>query len=180
MFFIPALTGRDSVTEDETDLLVLPAHLGGLGFGKPREAAPHAFSSSQKITALLVAHIFQQSLHTDNSHAKQQHAKAEVKRLTRQQQLDKALQLQERLPRHLQHDKELSSEKRASSWLSAALPIEEHGFALHKGAFWNVLCLCYTGSHPTFLASAHAANPSLWNTPSIVTQVACQPSGTTN
>ena len=46
MFFNPTLTGRDSVTEVEKDLVALPAHLGGLGLGKPREASPHAFSSS--------------------------------------------------------------------------------------------------------------------------------------
>ena len=37
---------------------------------------------------------------------------------------------------------ELGSEKGASSWLSV-LPIEEHGFALHKGAFRDALCLRY-------------------------------------
>ena len=35
-----------------------------------------------------------------------------------------------------------SSEKGTSSWLST-LPIEEHGFALHKGAFRDALCLQY-------------------------------------
>ena len=30
----------------------------------------------------------------------------------------------------------LSSEKGALSWL-CALPVQEHGFALHKGAFWG-------------------------------------------
>ena len=35
---------------------------------------------------------------------------------------------------------QLSSEKGASSWL-LVLPIEEHGFVLHKGAFWDALCL---------------------------------------
>ena len=152
MFFIPTLTGRDSVTENERDLFALPACLGGLGLGKPRETVPDAFSSSQKITASLVAHILQQSLYPDNSHTELQHPKAEVKRLTIQQQCDKALQLQERLPRHLQRAKELSSEKGASSWLS-------------------ILASATPGSHPTFLASAHAANPSLWTTPSTVTQV---------
>ena len=36
----------------------------------------------------------------------------------------------------------VSSEKGASSWLST-LPITEHGFALHKGAFCDALCLRY-------------------------------------
>ena len=38
----------------------------------------------------------------------------------------------------------LYSEKGASSWLSVlVLPIEEHGFALHKGTFRDALCLRY-------------------------------------
>ena len=36
----------------------------------------------------------------------------------------------------------LASEKGASSWLTA-LPIDEHGFALHKGAFRDALSLRY-------------------------------------
>ena len=36
----------------------------------------------------------------------------------------------------------LLSEKDASSWLSA-LPVEEHGFSLHKDAFRDALFLCY-------------------------------------
>ena len=45
----------------------------------------------------------------------------------------------------------VSAEKGASSWLST-LPIEEHGFALHKGAFRDALCLRY-GWQPTHLPS---------------------------
>lgn len=44
------------------------------------------------------------------------------------------------LPNNLRHVVQLSSEKGASSWLFV-LPIEEHGFVLHKGAFWDALCL---------------------------------------
>jgi len=46
------------------------------------------------------------------------------------------------LPANLCQIVSLPSEKEASSWLSV-LPIEEHGFALHKGAFRVALCLRY-------------------------------------
>ena len=36
----------------------------------------------------------------------------------------------------------MSSEKGALPWLSV-LPIEEHGFSLHRGAFCDALCLRY-------------------------------------
>ena len=42
-----------------------------------------------------------------------------------------------------------SAEKGASTWL-ATLPIAEHGFALHKQAFRDALCLRY-GWHPSHL-----------------------------
>ena len=46
---------------------------------------------------------------------------------------------------------ETGQEKWCSSWLST-LPIMEHGFALHKGAFRDALCLRY-GWHPSNLPS---------------------------
>ena len=46
------------------------------------------------------------------------------------------------LPSDLKHMISLLSEKGASSWLSS-LPVEEHGFALHKGAFRDALYLRY-------------------------------------
>ena len=51
----------------------------------------------------------------------------------------------------------ISIEKGASSWLST-LPIQEHGFALHKGAFRDTLCLRY-GWQPKHLPS-HCASGS--------------------
>ena len=36
----------------------------------------------------------------------------------------------------------MAQEKGSSSWL-AALPFERFGFTLHKGAFWDALCLRY-------------------------------------
>uniref|UniRef100_A0A1X7TW94 Uncharacterized protein n=1 Tax=Amphimedon queenslandica TaxID=400682 RepID=A0A1X7TW94_AMPQE len=46
---------------------------------------------------------------------------------------------------------EAASESGASSWLTA-LPIKEHSFALHKGAFHDALCLRY-GWTPLYLSS---------------------------
>ena len=46
---------------------------------------------------------------------------------------------------------ELASEKGASNWMSA-LPLERYGFALHKGAFRDALCLRY-GWQPQRLPS---------------------------
>ena len=53
----------------------------------------------------------------------------------------------------------ISVEKGASSWLTT-LPITEHGFVLHKGAFRDALCLRY-GWHPPLLLSLCACSQRL-------------------
>ena len=55
------------------------------------------------------------------------------------------------LPNNLKRAMTVSAEKGASSWLST-LPIAEHRFALHKGAFRDALCLRY-GWRPSHLPS---------------------------
>ena len=58
------------------------------------------------------------------------------------QQNVEAKNLQIQLPSTLQCSMELSKEKGASTWLSS-LPIDDHGFALHKSAFRDALSLRY-------------------------------------
>ena len=53
---------------------------------------------------------------------------------------------------------EVASEPGASSWLSA-LPIQEYGFALHKGDFRDALCLRY-GWQPCLLPSSCVCDQS--------------------
>ena len=98
--------------------------------------------SSLKITAPLITLIVQQS--TKYTHAikhVQHQAVTQAKSDCRQQQFRKAACLAPQLPHHLRHAVE--------SWLTT-LPIEEHGFALHKGAFRDAICLRY-GWRPSCL-----------------------------
>ena len=69
-------------------------------------------------------------------------AKSEVVSVNCQTQVDIAASLHQSLPVDLQRILSLSSEKGASSWLSV-LPMNEHGFALHKEAFLDALRLHY-------------------------------------
>ena len=88
----------------------------------------------------------------------QQQEKKKVRQLRRMKQIDAAQQLEQELPRHLKRAMELGSEKGASSWL-IALPIEELGFALHKGDFRDALCLRY-GWQPSNFPSKCACGAS--------------------
>ena len=72
----------------------------------------------------------------------QHQAKADIVSSRHQQQVSEVTILTPLLLANLCRVVQLSSEKDASSRLSM-LPIEEHGFALHKGAFWDALCLQY-------------------------------------
>ena len=54
----------------------------------------------------------------------------------------------------------LARERGASSWLTA-LPAEEFGFALNKGAFRDVLALCH-GWYPTSIPSQSACGHSFY------------------
>ena len=148
--FIPAITGRVEVSDAERDLLALPTRLGGLGLINPAEVSHHEFKSSENVTAPLVTLIMsQQQDITHEAIHHQQVAKANVRTSRKSHLATIANQLKERLPPCLKQAMELASEKGASSWLTA-LPITEHGFTLHKGAFRDALCLRYNWQ-PTHL-----------------------------
>ena len=140
--FIPALTGR-LVNNDERDLLALPVRLGGLGIVNPQTISDSEFAASEKITSPLVTLILQQTLSFNSDVIDAQHlAKSEVISSKRQVEKERTASVCDSLPPDLKRIISLSSEKGASSWLSS-LPVEEHGFALHKGAFRDALYLRY-------------------------------------
>ena len=68
--------------------------------------------------------------------------------------------LKDSLPAPLQHSMSLSKEKGASSWLTA-LPVEEFGFTLHKGAVCDALSLCY-GWCPSLVPTQCACGQSFF------------------
>ena len=63
-----------------------------------------------------------------------------------------AEQVMSKLTPMQQRSIKVASEKGASSWL-VALPIQKHGFSLHKSTFRDALCLRY-GWQPSLLPSA--------------------------
>ena len=141
------------VDDVERTLLALLVHLGGLGISDPRTIADSEFIASIKVTRPLVDCILQQQGSFGSTVVDCQHqAKAEVVTLRRQHQSDRAAELKSSLPSNLQRILSYAVETGASSWLTGALPIEEHGFALHKGAFKDALHLRY-GWHPSGLPS---------------------------
>ena len=131
------------VSAEERALLALPIRLGGLGIVDPQSVSGSEFAASEKITSPLVAQILLHELSFDAGVLDAQClAKSDVVASKRQAQEGKAVSVCDALPANLKRIVSLSGDKGASSWLSA-LPVEEHGFALHKGAFRDAICLHY-------------------------------------
>ena len=143
--FIPALTGQSPPGKLVRELLALPARLGGLGLMNPVVIAEEQHAASRLISAPLVKQILQQVHQLADCQTAQQELKAGVRCNKRMKQREDARNLQNQLPAPLQRSMELSQEKGASTWLTA-LPIDDHGFALHKSAFRDALSLRYDWS----------------------------------
>ena len=156
---IPALSGRQAPNNLERNLLSLPARLGGIGLTNPTEVSTSEFAASQDITqplSDLIAH--QISSYPPAVMNKQLTIKANVKKAKRQHLSLLAANLKPNLSAPLQRAMGLAQERGASSWLTTR-PIEEHGFALHKGAFRDALALRYgwQPSHtPTTCVCGHS------------------------
>ncbi|KAL5467464.1 hypothetical protein EMCRGX_G031690 [Ephydatia muelleri] len=154
--------GRDSISDTERGLFPLLAHLGGLALPNPTVSASFEYSSSVNITAPLVSCILLQCMDLPHStFLDQKQAKATVHSLRQQLHSSKLVRLKAILPPAHVRSMDLNSEKGASSWLSV-LPISDHGFALHKGAFHDAMCLRYNW-HPPHLPS-HCVCGSSFNT----------------
>ena len=65
-----------------------------------------------------------------------------MKEMNRNQKKRMVAEIGDQLPLTMKKAVELAQEKCASAWLTV-LPIEEHGFALHKGTFRDALTLRY-------------------------------------
>ena len=141
--FIPSITGHPPPNDSVRNLLGLPARLGGTGIIDPSLRSDDEFKASSKVTAPLV-HLMEQRCGelTYQVSADQITAKSDIQRERSENLTQAASSLQEEVPPALSKAMDLASQPGASSWLTS-LPIKEHGFCLHKGAFFDALALRY-------------------------------------
>ena len=111
---------------------------GGLGIINPASSCDFQYSASRAISELLVKAIMQCREYSYSCLADQLTAKSEVRQQKHLQVKQAAEYLKNRLSPTKRRAMELASERGASNWLTA-LPIEEFGFCLHKGAFADAL-----------------------------------------
>ena len=146
--FLPAITEHPPPNNSERELLALPARHGGIALTDPASRSLSEYEASVKITSPLTEAILGQD--PDYSYdimSRQLICKQDVHALNRQKSEDAASNIKEILSPTLKLAMDLASEKGASNWLTT-LPIEEFGFALHKGAFHDALALWYNW-HPS-------------------------------
>ena len=114
-----------------------------MGISDPSLNSDDAFKASLLVTAPLRKLIqTQDSEYTYQAHADQMTAKADIQQKRHEQATTDASSLRGELTPNLQKAMDLARERGSSSWLTS-LPLEEHGFVLHKGAFVDALALRY-------------------------------------
>jgi hypothetical protein len=139
--FIPALTGRNAVSDIERQLLALPPKLGGLGITDFTQVAPEYYLASSEICNPIVNCIVNQQRNIDEAtSAEQRKIKLKIRSEKRKREAESASALS--LPDHLSKAAELAQDKGSSSWL-ATLPLEKYGFHLSKSDFRDALSLRY-------------------------------------
>ena len=138
---LPAITGQNAFNDNDRDLMALLVGHGGLGIIDSSSQAANQCRTSEKITAPLAALIMMPSQeYPPEAKLEQIRAKNIARYICRQQEAMAAEQLKERMPDRKWGAMTVFAEKGASSWLST-LPIADHGFTQHKGAFRDALCL---------------------------------------
>ena len=138
---IPAITGRGPPSDNIRELFSLPVRLGGLGISNPVTNSNSEYIASLQVSSSLVSNIIeQQPTYSFKVYESQLQAKSEIRgqRLSENRELFN--EVFPSLQPYLQEAVILAQEKGASSWLMA-VPIQEHGFALHKFAFCDAVTL---------------------------------------
>ena len=121
----------------------MPIRQGGLGVFDPCKSSQDNYQFSTSVTSPLASATLNQLSCFDSSILQQQRAlKQEALSIKRQNLSQRFSEFLSTLSNNLQLSLKLAGEKGASSWLST-LPLECHGFALHKGGFCDALALRY-------------------------------------
>ena len=139
--FLPALTGRSAITDQERELLSLPCRLGGLGIPDFTKLASSCYQASQDICSPVVDLILKsKQAHRKDTSTEQRRIKQRVKNEKRVCDADKGSSLD--LPDRLMKEAELAQNKGSSSWLTA-LPLVKYHFSLSKSEFRDAICMQY-------------------------------------
>ena len=137
---IPALTNQPAPTETVLNLLALPVRLGGMGLGNTTRTCNAQREKSLAITKLLVKRIREQCGDMRQCELERLIIKKHIRKQYWEFLKDEMATVTSALPPTQSRCAVDAKEKDSSSWLSA-LPIEQQGFSLSKGQFWDAISL---------------------------------------
>ena len=153
VILLPAITGQSALSDVERELLALPSRLGGLGIINPVTSSDIQHLTSINISTPLMSLILQQSTtYPISCQESQRDCKRRAIKHKRELEQNRALDLVNKLPTSYQKALPFISEKGACIVLAHSSSTTEDGYALHKGAFRDALCLRY-GWPPPLLPS---------------------------
>ena len=139
---IPAPTDQHSPGMEVRSLLALPSRLGGMGIINPTEVRSKHQRASQEVCAPLVKNILDQQGDPLTCQSLQASTKARRRREKRVEETAAADNIIRTLLDRQRQCVKASQERGASLWLSV-IPLERHGFVLHKSAFRDAIALRY-------------------------------------
>ena len=139
---MPAILGREEISDELRDILNLPARMGGMGFLNPRAEAEKEYKNSILATSKLTEAIFNQDtqFQTDEESLKQ--VSKEIAKSKEKWWVEHKNKLQSGMRDETKQIIQLASEKGASTWLTS-LPLKKYGFRLNKQQFRDAICLRY-------------------------------------
>ena len=141
--FIPAVSGKCTITNDERDLFALPIREGGMGIPLPHQLSTQQRCLSQDICAPIVKAVLQQQDELDpdllSEFAKTKSDAVHTLHCKKKSFIESTTSS---LPPKLQRQVKIASCDGASSWLSC-IPLKVYYFSLHKRAFVDAVSLRY-------------------------------------
>ena len=152
---LPSLTSLCVPDDVFRDLFALPSRHGGLGLPNHESLSSSQYSNSLSACKPFIDLVVSQgSCIPYDAFVTHSNTKASIHKWNRQISKKSSESVRSRLSPQQQRLFDIANEKGVSSWLNC-LPISDHGFNLHKRAFWDALCLRY-GSQPSCLPTTCA------------------------
>lgn len=140
--FIPAITERQAISEEDRRLLSLPVRMGGLGIPIFSESCVIEYEISQRITNQLKEKILAQDEEYSINPQMTKEVEHEI-RAERDERHKMVLEeLREKMSKEQIRGNDVAQMKGASAWLTS-LPLQDEGFVLNKREFFDALALRY-------------------------------------
>ena len=140
--FLPAILGKDHITDEMKKIAALQPKRGGLGIGGVSKACDLEYLNSKLMTQNLAEHIYnQESVYKEDWTKTEKSVKTVLENKQQFHDQNRA-DLYNNLSVKEQRIIDLASEKGASSWLTS-LPLESCGFTLNKQEFHDAMLLRY-------------------------------------